>query len=87
VPRDREKALPARLRIRGFWFCATLVKDIAQIFVAVLGASSLTFNMASFSQRLPDWIEGQVCALPYFGGVPNGITCDNLKDGTVCKKG
>jgi hypothetical protein len=27
------------------------VKDLAQIFVAVLGASSLTFAMASFSQR------------------------------------
>jgi hypothetical protein len=42
--------------------------------------------MASFSQRLPDWIEGQFCALSYFGGVPKGITCDNLKDGGVCKK-
>ncbi|MGF6425589.1 transposase [Bradyrhizobium elkanii] len=31
----------------------------AQIFVAVLGASSLTFAMGSFGQRLPDWIEGQ----------------------------
>ena len=34
-----------------------------QIFVAVLGASSLTFAMASLSQRLPDWIEGQTRAL------------------------
>lgn len=31
----------------------------AQIFVAVLGASSYTFAYASFSQALPDWIEGQ----------------------------
>ncbi|MGY3614180.1 hypothetical protein ACVJGD_000376 [Bradyrhizobium sp. USDA 10063] len=42
----------------------------AQIFVAVLGASSLTFAMGSFGQRLPDWIEGQTRALSYFGGVP-----------------
>jgi transposase len=35
----------------------------AQIFVAVLGASSLTFAYASFSQQLPDWIEGQTKAL------------------------
>lgn len=31
----------------------------AQIFVAVLWASLLTFAMESFGQRLPDWIEGQ----------------------------
>lgn len=55
----------------------------AQIFVAVLGASSLTFAMASFSQRLPDWIEGQTQALAYFGGVPKAIVCDNLKAGVV----
>ena len=55
----------------------------AQIFVAVLGASSLTFAMASFSQRLPDWIEGQTQALSYFGGVPKAIVCDNLKAGVV----
>jgi len=42
----------------------------AQIFVAVLGASSLTFAMASSGQRLPDWIEGQTRALTYFCGVP-----------------
>ena len=46
---------------------------------AVLGASSLTFAMASFTQRLPDWIEGQSRALAYFGGVPKAIVCDNLK--------
>ncbi|MGY4408141.1 transposase [Bradyrhizobium sp. USDA 3315] len=55
----------------------------AQIFVAVLGASSLTFAMASFGQRLPDWIEGQTRALAYFGGVPKAIVGDNLKAGVV----
>ena len=55
----------------------------AQIFVAVLGASSLTFAMASFGQRLPDWIEGQTRALSYFGGVPKAIVCDNLKAAVV----
>jgi transposase len=53
----------------------------AQIFVAVLGASSLTFAMASFTQRLPDWIEGQTLALAYFGG--KAIVCDNLKAGVA----
>jgi len=32
----------------------------AQIFVAVLGASSFTFAFASRSQKLPDWIERPV---------------------------
>lgn len=51
----------------------------AQVFVAVLGASSLTFAWASLSQRLVDWIAGQTLALSYFGGVPRSIVCDNLK--------
>jgi transposase len=55
----------------------------AQIFVAVLGASSLTFACASFSQQLHDWIEGQTKALAYFGGVPKAIVCDNLKAGVA----
>lgn len=55
----------------------------AQIFVAVLGASSLTFAFASHSQKLPDWIEGQVRALTFFGGVTRAIVCDNLKAGVA----
>ncbi|BCG97322.1 putative transposase y4bL/y4kJ/y4tB [Mesorhizobium sp. 131-2-1] len=55
----------------------------AQIFVAVLGASNLTFAHASLSQKLPDWIEGQVQALSFFGGVTKAIVCDNLKAGVV----
>ena len=55
----------------------------AQIFVAVLGASSFTFAFASCSQKLPDWIEGQCRALSFFGGVTKAIVCDNLKAGVV----
>jgi transposase len=51
----------------------------AQIFVAVLGASNHTFAWASQSQSLPDWIDAQVRALNFFGGVPRAIICDNLK--------
>jgi transposase len=51
----------------------------AQIFVAVLGASNYTFAWASLSQMLPDWIDAQVRALSFFGGVPKAIVCDNLK--------
>jgi len=51
----------------------------AQIFVAVLGASNYTFAWASLSQKLPDWIDAQVRALQFSGGVPKAIVCDNLK--------
>ena len=62
---------------------STGVIHSAQIFVAVLAASSLTFAYASFSQKLPDWIEGQERALSFFGGVPKAIVCDNLKAGVA----
>lgn len=55
----------------------------AQIFVAVLGASNYTFAWASLSQKLPDWIEAQVRALKFFGGVSKAIVCDNLKAAVV----
>jgi transposase len=56
---------------------------LAQIFVAVLPASNLTFATASLSQKLPDWIEGQIRALSFFGGVPKTVVCDNLKAGVA----
>lgn len=62
---------------------ATGIIDQAQIFVAVLGASSYTFVRASLSQTLPDWIESQVRALTFFAGVARAIVCDNLKAGVV----
>ncbi|BAV50299.1 transposase (plasmid) [Mesorhizobium loti] len=62
---------------------ATGVIHPAQIFVAVLGASNLTFAFASSSQKLPDWIDGQVRALAFYGGVTKAIVCDNLKSGVA----
>jgi transposase len=55
----------------------------AQIFVAVLGASSYIFAWASLTQTLPDWTEAQVRALKFFRGVPKAIVCDNLKAAVV----
>ena len=40
----------------------------AHIFVAVMGASSLSFACASWSEKLIDWVEGHVQAFDYFGG-------------------
>ena len=51
----------------------------AQIFVAVLGASSYPYAEATWTQRLPDWIGAQSRALTFVGGVPEIIVPDNLK--------
>jgi len=53
----------------------------ADIFVAVLGASSFTFACAVWSQTLPDWIGAHVRAFGYFGGVARQVVSDNLKAG------
>jgi len=53
----------------------------AQIFVAVLGASSYTYAEAQWSQDLPNWIGGHVRAFSFFGGVPEILIPDNLKTG------
>ncbi len=51
----------------------------AQIFVAVLGASNYTFCEATWSQKLPDWINSHVRAFEFMGGVPTIVVPDNLK--------
>lgn len=51
----------------------------AQIFVAVLGASSYTYAEATWTQSLPDWLGSHVRALQFFGGAPGAIVPDNLR--------
>jgi transposase len=51
----------------------------AQIFVAVLGASNYTYCEATWSQKLPDWINSHVRAFNFIGGVPAMVVPDNLK--------
>ena len=51
----------------------------AEVFVAVLGASSYAYCEASWSQALPDWIASHVRALEHFGGCPEILVPDNLK--------
>lgn len=55
----------------------------AQIFVAVLGASSYTFAEATWTQTLPDWTASHGHAFAYFGGVPRQTVSDNLKSGVT----
>jgi len=56
---------------------------IAQIFVAVLGASNYTYVEATWTQTLPDWIASHVRAFEFFGGVPELVVPDNLKSGVT----
>lgn len=51
----------------------------AQIFVAVLGASSYTYAEATWTQSLPDWIGSHVRAFEYIGGSTVELIPDNLK--------
>ncbi|NPD69745.1 IS21 family transposase (plasmid) [Lichenicola cladoniae] len=54
---------------------------MAEIFVAVLGASSLTYAEATWPQGLPDWVGAHVRMFRYFGAVPRLMVPDNLKSG------
>jgi len=53
----------------------------AEIFVAVLGASSFTYAEATWSQDLRDWIGAHVRAFEAFGGSSELVIPDNLKSG------
>ena len=60
---------------------ATGVVREAEIFVAVLGASNLTYAEATWTQALPDWIGAHVRLFRFLGGVPRLVVPDNLKSG------
>lgn len=53
----------------------------AQVFVAVLGASSYTYAEATLTQSLPDWTGSHCRAFSFFGGVTAQVVSDNLKSG------
>lgn len=55
----------------------------AQIFVAVLGASSYTFAEATLTQSLSDWLGSHQRAFNFFGGVTETVVPDNLKAGVT----
>lgn len=51
----------------------------AELFVAVLGASSYTYAEAFASQQIPCWIDGHIHTFEFFGGVTQITVCDNTK--------
>jgi len=55
----------------------------AQLFVAALGASNMTYAEANWSQGLSDWIGAHCRSFAYFGGVPAQVVSDNLKSGVT----
>jgi transposase len=54
---------------------------LAEIFVAVLGASNLTYAEATWTQSLPDWIGAHVRMFRFYGAAPRLLVPDNLKSG------
>lgn len=53
----------------------------AQVFVAVLGASSYTYAEAAWTQAIGDWVGSHVRAFEYFAGVAALVVSDNLRTG------
>ena len=54
---------------------------LAKLFVAVLGASNLTYVEPALSEDLPTWIGCHVRAFAFFGGVSEITVPDNLRSG------
>ena len=52
-----------------------------ELFVAVLGASNLTYAEATWTQTLADWIGAHTRAFAFFGGVAALTVIDNLRAG------
>jgi transposase len=55
----------------------------AELFVAVLGASSYLYAGAIASQKLDDWVSAHVRTFEFLGGCPAILVCDNLLSGVT----
>jgi transposase len=55
----------------------------AELFVAVMGASSFTFAEATLTQSTPDWIGSHGRLFAFLGGVPAMLVPDQLKSGVT----
>ena len=59
------------------------VSFAAELFVAVLGASSYIYAEATRSQELLFWVSAHVNAFEHIGGCPAVVVCDNLRSGVT----
>jgi len=55
----------------------------AELFVAVLGASSYLYAEALASQELMHWVTAHVHAFEWLGACPAIVVCDNLRSGVT----
>jgi len=55
----------------------------AELFVAVLGASSYIYAEATRSQELQYWVAAHVSAFEHLAGCPAIVVCDNLRSGVT----
>lgn len=79
-----ERAFVDYSGLRPFYIDPTTRQKVhVELFVGVLGASSLFFATCTASQKVPDFIAAHVAMLDYFGGVPRAIVPDNLKSAVV----
>lgn len=62
---------------------ATNEVRVAKLFVAVLGASNLTYVEPVFSEDVATWVGCHVRTFEYFGGVTELVVPDNLKAGVT----
>ncbi len=77
APRGRRAA--AHLPSLGF--CVKSLSLGPELFLAVLGASSLTYAEATATQQSRDFIASHTHALEYFEGVPEVTIPDQLESG------
>jgi len=54
-----------------------------ELFVAVMGASNLTYAEATATQQSADWIASHVRLVEFLGGAPAAFVPDQLKSGVV----
>lgn len=54
-----------------------------ELFVAVMGASNLTYAEVTATQQSADWIASHIRLVEYLGGVPRAFVPDQLKAGVV----
>lgn len=54
-----------------------------ELFVAVLGASNLTYAEATHTQQIADWVASHVRTFEYLGGVTAVVVPDQLKTGVT----
>lgn len=67
------------------WFIDADTGEVIEVelFVAVLGASNLTYAESTRTQTVGDWISSHIHALEYYGGSPRAWVPDQLKSGVT----